>query len=172
VGKIGPAAGAGKLWVRPLPAPPKELAQALTRTHAELVDSAVTAIVQAYLDSVLAAPVALSNTPPSWTTKIGGKTVGLDSKYIYLGPIKIPTALLALLPIGNAGAVNVDLSKYHQFQQMQEDLQYAARRAETMDDFKKAIKELRAERERQREFKKNQLTDPGKNADTTKAKTP
>jgi hypothetical protein len=171
-GRIGPAQGEGKLWVRPLPLPPQELAHAVAgRTHIELVDSAVTAIVQVYIDSVLNAEPA--NSPlPSWTTKIGDQQVGLDSKWIYLGPIKIPTALVAaFLPIGGGSAETADMPKFHQLQQMREDVAYAARRAQTIQDFKKAIKELRAEREREREFKKNQKTPPPKApADTTEVK--
>ena len=47
LGRIAPGLAQGRLWVRPLPLPPKELAQRLTRSRAELVDSAVTSIVQA-----------------------------------------------------------------------------------------------------------------------------
>ncbi len=171
-GRIGPSQGEGKLWVRPLPLPPQELARAVVgRTHIELVDSAVTAIVQVYIDSVLNTEPA-SSPLPSWTTKIGDQQVGLDSKWIYLGPIKIPTALVAaFLPIGGGSAETADLPKFHQLQQMREDVAYAARRAQTIQDFKKAIKELRAEREREREFKKNQKTPPPKPpADTTEVK--
>jgi hypothetical protein len=171
-GRIGPAQGEGKLWVRPLPLPPQELARAVAgRSHIELVDSAVTAIVQVYIDSVLNSEPA--NSPlPSWTTKIGDQQVGLDSKWIYLGPIKIPTALVAaFLPLGGGSAETADMPKFHQLQQMREDVAYAARRAQTIQDFKRAIKELRAEREREREFKKNQKTPPPKPpADTTEVK--
>jgi len=176
--RIGPALGDGKLWVPPLPLPPRELAAALSRTHIELVDSAVTAIVQAYIDSVLAAPSSAAAGPPAWTTKIGGQTIGLDAKYIYLGPIKLPTFLLALLPLGNAGAYNIDMTKAYQFQLMREDLQLAAQRSQTMEDFKRAIRELREQREREREFAKNQRsspkpkTKPKAKADSTVAKSP
>ena len=58
VGSIGPGLADGRLWVRPLPLPPRELAKRLTKRHAELVDSAVTAIVQGYLDSIANDPSA------------------------------------------------------------------------------------------------------------------
>ncbi|MEO8138179.1 MAG: hypothetical protein ABI742_00975, partial [Gemmatimonadota bacterium] len=32
-GRIGPAMGDGRLWVRPLPVPPRELAERLGKTH-------------------------------------------------------------------------------------------------------------------------------------------
>lgn len=153
--RIGPAAGEGKLWVQPLPLPPRELAQRLARTHLELVDSAVSAIVQTYIDSVLSAPGDPGDKPPSWTGEIFGKTFGIDEKYIYLGGLKIPAAILGLLPL-DLGGRNVDLRAAHRLELIREDLQYAARRAHTLDDFKRAIRELRAERERQRELERNQ----------------
>jgi len=163
--RIGPKVGEGKLWVQPLPAPPKEIARALARTHFELVDSAVSAIVQAYIDSVLNAPAPPGAKAPSWTTQVFGKTFGLDSRFIYLGGLKIPTAILALLPI-NEGT-NVDLTHARRLAAIREDLQYAAARAQTMDDFKRAVREIRQERERQRELERNQRIKPP-SIDTTK----
>jgi hypothetical protein len=157
--RLRPARGEGKLWVQPLPLAPKQLAQRLTRSHIELIDSAVTVIVQAYIDSVVAAPTPYDNTPPSWTTEIGGRTFGIDSRNIYLGGLKIPTAILALLPIPQVS--NVDLRAARRMADMREDLMIAAQRARTMEDFKKAIKVLREERARQQAFERNQRREPG-----------
>lgn len=157
--RIGPALGEGTLWVRPLPLPPRELAAVLTqRSHIELVDSAVSAIVQAYLDSVMTSPSRPGAPAPSWTTDIQGQTFGIDSKYIYLGPLRIPAALLALLPIQGGG--NMDLQEGRRLAAIRADLQYAARRAETMDDFRKAIREIRERRDQEREFERNRRSAP------------
>lgn len=156
--RIGPARGQGTLWVQPLPLAPRALAQRLSRTHLELVDSAVSAIVQAYIDSVVAAPTRPGAALPSWVTEIEGQSFGLDSRYIYLGPLRIPTALLALLPI--PGGSNADLQEGRRMMAIREDLAYAVRRAETMDDFKKAIKEIRERRDREREFERNRARRP------------
>lgn len=160
---LRPALGAGKLWVRPLPLPPRELAQRLTRSHYELVDSAVSQIVQAYIDSIMKAPVPFDSRPPSWTTQIAGKTFGIDSKNIYLGGLKIPTAILALLPIPQVS--NIDLRYAQRMKDIQADLQYAAQRAQTMEEFKKAIKDVREKRARELDFERNQRRAP---ADSTK----
>ncbi len=165
--RIGPALGEGKLWVQPLPAAPREIAEALNKSHIELVDSAVSAIVQAYIDSVLNAPTDAGATPPSWTTKIFGKTFGIDSKYIYLGGLKIPSAILAFLPI-NGGGMTMEYSQASRMAAIHADLMYASQRAATMDDFKRAVRELRAERERQRELDRNQRQP----ADTSQKKKP
>lgn len=162
--RIGPQLGDGKLWVRALPLPPRDLAKAVARTQAELIDSAVTAIVQVYIDSVLNAEPA--NAPvPRWVARVGDNQIGVDSKWIYLGPIKIPTALVAaFLPINVQSAATSDYTRYRALQQMREDVAYAARRSQTMEDFKRAIRELRAQRDREREFQKNQRTPPKKPA--------
>lgn len=156
--RLGPSRGQGTLWVQPLPLPPRELAQALTRSHFELVDSAVSAIVQAYLDSVMTMPTRPGAPLPSWTTEIEGQTFGIDSRYIYLGPLKIPAAILALLPIQGGG--NMDLQEGRRLAAIRADLQYAVQRAETMDEFRKAIREIRERREREREFERNQRLRP------------
>lgn len=155
IGGLRPARGEGSLWVGPLPVAPRELAQRLSRSHAELVDSAVTAIVQAYLDSVLAN--ARATALPAWTTELGVGKVGLDQQFLYLGPIKIPTFLLALLDIP---AGQFDLVNARRFNAMRADLAYAARRAATLAEFKEQVRLLRAERERQREFERNSRLNP------------
>lgn len=158
IGRIGPGLAQGHLWVRPLPLPPKELAQRLSKSRAELVDSAVTAIVQAYLDSIASDPATEDVGMPSWTTNVAGKKFGLDSKNIYIAGLKIPAAVLALLPIPVG---NIDQNRaYNHLLDLRADLQYAARRAETMEEFKTIIREIRLRKEREREFEKNQRTAP------------
>jgi hypothetical protein len=156
--RIGPGLAQGKLWVRPLPVPPRELAQRLTRSRAELVDSAVTAIVQSYLDSIANDPGSRNQGLPSWTTEIAGKKFGLDEKNIYIAGLKIPAAVLALLPIP---AGNIDQNRaYNHLMDLRGDLLYAAQRAQTMEEFKTMIRQMRERKEREREFEKNQRTAP------------
>jgi hypothetical protein len=159
IGRIGPELADGRLWVRPLPLPPRELAQRLSKErHAELVDSAVTAIVQAYLDSIAAEPASRDQTLPSWTTEVAGKKFGLDSKNIYIAGLKIPAAVLALVPLP---AGNIDQNRaYNHLMDMRADLQYAAQRAENLEEFKTMIREMRLRKEREREFEQNQRTAP------------
>jgi hypothetical protein len=145
--------------VRPLPLPPRELAQKLSRSRAELLDSAVSAIVQAYLDSIANDPASRNVGLPSWTTEIAGKKFGLDAKNIYIAGLKIPAAVLALLPITGGG--NIDQNQaYNHLMDLRQDLIYAAQRAQTMDEFKQIIREIRERKEREREFEKNQRTAP------------
>src|SRR5262249_19398482 len=108
VGITGPGLADGRLWVRPLPLPPKDLAKRLSKSHTELVDSAVTAIVQAYLDSIANEPAARNAGLPSWTKEIAGKKFGIDGNNIYIAGLKIPAAVLALLPISGG---NIDQNR-------------------------------------------------------------
>jgi hypothetical protein len=155
---IGPGLADGRLWVRPLPLPPRELAKRLSKSHTELVDSAVTAIVQGYLDSIANEPSATAQALPSWTKEIAGKKFGIDSKNIYIAGLKIPAAVLALLPIPTG---NVDQNRaYNHLMDLRADLQYAAQRAENLDEFKAMIRDMRIRKEREREFEQNQRTAP------------
>ncbi|MGI9042327.1 MAG: hypothetical protein ACR2HK_14705 [Gemmatimonadales bacterium] len=164
IGRIGPGLAEGRLWVRPLPLPPKELAARLKKNHAQLVDSAVTAIVQGYLDSLASDPAARTVGLPSWTAEVAGKKFGLDSKNIYIAGLKIPAAVLALLPIP---AGNIDQNRaYNHLMGLRADLQQAARRADNLEEFKVRIREMRLRKEREREFEAAQRTAPPKDEQT------
>src|SRR2546428_11113582 len=39
----------------------------------------------------------IARKPPSWTANVAGGKFGIDGSNIYIGPIRIPTAALALL---------------------------------------------------------------------------
>ena len=161
-GRIGPGYARGRLWVRPLPLPPRELARRLTRSHEELVDSAVTAVIQAFLDSA-ATDSSNRATLPSWTTNIAGTKFGLDSKYLYIAGLKIPAAILALLPLPSGSN---ESRAFDRSGEMYQDLRRAAQRSATLDEFKDAIREIRERKEQEREFEKNRRTPPSSNAET------
>jgi hypothetical protein len=159
IGRIGPGLAEGRLWVRPLPLPPKELAERLSQEkHVELVDSAVTAIVQSYLDSIAADPASRNTGLPSWTTTVAGKKFGLDSSHIYVAGLKIPSAVLALIPIP---AGNLDQNRaYNHLMDLRSDLYYAAQQSQNLQEFKAMIRDMRLRKEREEEFKRNQRTAP------------
>ncbi|MGE0352947.1 MAG: hypothetical protein AB7I33_13365 [Gemmatimonadales bacterium] len=156
--QVGPQYANGIVWVRPLPISPEQVRQHLERSHVALVDSAATALVQAFLDSISADPNLQGVKLPDWTTELGGATYGLDSRWIYIAGLKIPTALLALLPWPQG---NFDKQKAAQhLMDLREDIYRAARRAETAEEFKQAVRELRDRKEREREFRKAQREPP------------
>ncbi len=97
--RLGPEYGNGELWV------PAELTQ---RDHA-LIGLAIAEIDSLYRKQLIAAILEIPpdsfarGTPRPWTTQVGGRTWGIDEKFIHIGGIKIPTVLLALLPIPATG---------------------------------------------------------------------
>ncbi|MEO8029221.1 MAG: hypothetical protein ABJC74_15980 [Gemmatimonadota bacterium] len=149
--------GDGRLWVRPLN--PAELAMVhrLTRSSTQLVDSAVKSMVQAYLDS-MAIELARQPGPPNWTTQLGGKKFGIDAQFVYIGGLKIPTLLLALLPIPSG--YNQSMA-FDRSGQMFDDLKRAAARSATLDEFKSAVKALRERSEQEHQLRQAQQQESG-----------
>ena len=156
---LRPQYGDGSVWVEPYPETPAELADRVRRSHGQLVDSAVTAVVQAYLDSLALEPGADRAQLPSWVADIGGRQYGLDAKYIYVAGLKIPSAVLALLPFPQG---NVDQALANRrLQDLRADLLQAAQRAENAAEFKRAIRDIRERKEQEEEFERNRRTAPG-----------
>ena len=89
------ASGCGRCRFRP-----RSWRERLSKGHVELVDSAVTAIVQGYLDSIANDPSCARRRPcRAGRRRSRARSIGIDSKNIYIAGLKIPAAVLALLPI-------------------------------------------------------------------------
>jgi hypothetical protein len=157
-GRVGPEYGQGILWVRPVPINPKDLARRLERDHFEQIDSAVTVIMQAFLDSLAAEPGANRAKLPEWVTTVAGTKFGLDSKWIYIAGLKIPAAVLALLPLPQ-GSIDRDRD-WNLLMDLREDIQQAAQRADNTDEFKRAIREIRERKQRERDLERAQRETP------------
>jgi hypothetical protein len=161
---LRPGYGDGRLWVppidvlrlgRPLPAATGPGVEG-PRTVAQL-DSTVTSRLRAFLDTMPRDSFA----PPAaqqWTTEIAGQKWGIDRQWIYLGPLKLPAALLALLPINLQG--NIDQSRAaNELLHYREDIMQAARRAETAAEFKRYVNELRKRKDQEREARRKAARD-------------
>jgi hypothetical protein len=165
VGKriLRPDLGDGRVWVRPWDAIAAAIAGADdttpvdAATHAARIDSAITARIMAFLDTLPPDSMA-TPTPKPWVTEISGQKWGLDGSWIYLGNIKLPTAILALLPLPQGNYQQAQ--RESELQRIRLDIMQAARRAQSASEFKKYVKETRERREAEREFKKNQRTPP------------
>ncbi len=156
--RIGPGYAHGKLWVEPQALPTPELAARALRGHVVLVDSATRAIIQAFLDSIAADSASKAAMLPSWTTTIAGQKFGLDSRYIYIAGLKIPAAVLALLPLPHGN----ESQAFDRSSWLYDDLRYAAQRSANMEDFKREIADIRARTEAARRFEQNRRTPPPK----------
>lgn len=155
---LGASAGDGRLWVRPLPLPPRALADRLEPTSLEKIDSVVTVIVQRYLDSIATEPGADLVPLPEWTTEVEGLKFGLDSRNIYIAGLRIPSVVLALLPIPATGDQSRALDKNGAW--IAEDLRRAASRSVNLDDFKQAIRELRERKQWEKDIERAQREQP------------
>lgn len=160
---LQPGMAAGKLWVRPMPLPPGELAARLRKKdHIALVDSAVTAIVQQYLDSMAREPATLGGETPEWVATVGGKEFGLTQRNIIVAGLRIPAAILRFLPFLNK-ATDADPSRAltaRQLKDMRDDLIRAAERARNYQDYKQAILDIRKRKQEEHDFEQNQRTPP------------
>ncbi len=156
----GPAYGSrfeyhdGRVYVPP--APPGEGAK--PRTLAVQLDSAAHAMVSQHNDSL--AMLGPTKKPGDWTKEIGGKKWGIDQQYIHLGPISIPNAILAALPLNNFTGNPIAAENERLLNSRQKDIQYQANRQMDAEEMNKAIKEERLRKEREHEEQQKQKEPP------------
>jgi hypothetical protein len=151
---VAPRVGDGRLWVSPRPALPATVADALYGDTTGKNEAAV-ARLRVMVDSLnqIYDQVQRDQQRPSWT--VGGEggipKFGIDSQYIHVAGIKIPTMALALLgnllPQGNFD----EGMRARQLQVMREDLLRAADRAMTFQDFRRYVRELRERKQAERD---------------------
>ncbi len=160
---LGPRLGDGRLWIRPRDAIAAAIAEALgggpfdPGTHVARLDSAVAASIYAFLDTLPRDSMAVARAP-DWVTEINGQKWGIDGSWIYLGGLKLPSAILALLPLPQG---NFDEARRAaDLQRIREDILQAARRAETADQFRRYVNETRERRNAERERQRNQRIVP------------
>ncbi|HYT83247.1 MAG TPA: hypothetical protein VEK86_07345 [Gemmatimonadales bacterium] len=149
-----PQIGDGRLWVSPRPALPGPVAEAI---YGDTVarDSAAIGRLRSMVDSlnIVLDQVQRDRQRPSWTVGGEGGTpkFGIDSQYIHVAGVKIPTAALALLgnllPQGNYD----EGLRARQLSDMRADLLRAADRAQTFRDFRRYVRELRERNQAERD---------------------
>lgn len=159
-----PEVGDGRLWVNPRPALPAEVAGALYESH-EQRDTGVVRRLHSMMDSlnVIIDQEQRSRQRPTWTTDVAGKEFGIDSQFIHIAGIKIPTFALAALPIKLPQGNYDEQMRARQLDEMRTDLLQAARRTESLQLFRQYVRELRARKAAEREARQRQ-------GDTTQVK--
>lgn len=164
-----PELGDGRLWVVARPALPSEVADALYSPR-ERRDTVVVRRLRSMVDSlnVIIDYEQRARQKPVWTTDVAGKVFGIDSQYIHVAGIKIPTAALALLPVTLPQGNYDEQMRARQLDEMRQDLMQAARRTETLQLFKQYVRELRARKQAERDAERRAKGDTtGAKADTT-----
>ncbi|HEX5436021.1 MAG TPA: hypothetical protein VFW98_02595 [Gemmatimonadaceae bacterium] len=171
-GGSGPVVGAGgatqgvvpsfsdpRVWT-PAGAPPP-----VPRGMAAQLDSMLAERIQLHNDSMAIIAKNAGRKPGDWTFNKGGKKYGIDQKYIYVGSIKIPTALLALLPLNIQGNPT-EIQRDRALSRMHADIMENAQRALNEQEFKDAVKRVRERKQREHDAallakKKGQQRDRG-----------
>lgn len=138
---VRPAFKDPRLWEEPSPV------LTAPRTVRETVEDIIVGDVARISDSLAAARP--KREPGDWTFERNGRKYGIDSKFIRLGPVSIPTAVLALLPV-NVQANPVALDRERALNYMKADIDYHAQRAISEDEFRRNVRNLRERKERER----------------------
>lgn len=144
-----PSLGSGLLWDRRSPA-----STIVGRTHAQLTDSAVKAIINHYLDSLAALPGGGAMLLPAWTATIAGQEYGLDGTYITVAGVKIPALLLGLIPLPVAGNESEAMNKGARMRA--QDYELALPRDAAAADRREQIKAIRERNAAEQELRRKQ----------------
>ena len=121
----------------------------LPLTQGERNDSAVKAIYVAYREAEIAAEEHKGRDPRDWTFQRGGQKYGIDSQYVYLGKFKIPSMILAALPLNYAGVDGNRIIQARNSQWIQNDI-YMHSQGMSEDDFRAAVRRIRERKEREK----------------------
>ena len=116
---------------------------------AERNDSAVKAIIGAYREAEIAAAESRGRSPRDWTIERNGQKYGLDSQYIYLGKFKLPSAILAALPLNRGGVDGQRIRDNREADFIRNDI-YSHAQGLSQEDFNAAIKRIKERKDRER----------------------
>lgn len=147
VGTGGPTRGVRPQYSDPRVWEPPGPVVSAPKSVKQTIDSLIADAIAPYNDSVAAA--AQRRDPTDWTIEKGGYKWGIDRRAIRLGPVSIPTALLAMLPLnlqGNPSTMERDRS----YAAMNRDITWHAQQAINEADFMKAVRSIRERKERDR----------------------
>jgi len=147
IGTGGPSRGVRPQYSDPRVWEPPGKVVGTPKTVAQAIDSIIADAIAPYNDSVAAA--AQQRDPTDWTIKKGGYKWGMDSKAIRLGPLSIPTALLAMLPLNITGNPQA-YERNRAYAAMNRDINWHAQQAINEADFMKAVRGIRERKERER----------------------
>lgn len=141
-----------RLWVA---APEIEYAP---KTDEERLDSAVVGTITKYRDSVMAntyAPNKFERGDWTYRTK-GGDRYGVDRQFIRLGKFSIPTALLGLLPMNQMQGNPIENDRQARLAAMRVDIMQGAQAAMNEEEFRRAVKAIRARKDKERRAQEKQ----------------
>jgi hypothetical protein len=154
---IQPRYGDPRLWggaTGPVATAPK--------TPVQRLDSVITDDIARITDSLRVAN-GNARAPGDWTIERNGKKYGVDSRFIRLGPVSIPTAVLAMLPLNVTNNPSVS-QRERAYSAMHDDISLHAQQAINEADFQKAVRGIRLRKERERREKEQDKQKAATNA--------
>lgn len=142
-----------RLWTRP------GAVATAPRTAKERIDSVIADRLTPVRDSIAAAQAlaAGQRAPGDWTMKGPGGKWGMDQSNIHLGKVKIPNAVLALLSGNlqkNLRGNPTEMANDRRLAEVRADLLQHASREMSEDEFKKAVKQIRQRKDRERALRR------------------
>ena len=148
---VQPSYGDPRVWVAPGPLVVEP------KTPTERLDSALVSSLEAYRDSLAAVRGPAGRRPGDWTIERGGQKFGMDEQFIRLGPISIPNAVLAALPL-NVQGNPIAMEREKRLSMMRAEILEQVQRGMNEQEFRDAVKSIRErkERERKREAEEKQ----------------
>lgn len=149
VGGGGPLRGVQPRYTGPRVWTPAGTVVIAPKTPAQALDSVITAAIAAHNDSMRVAQGS-GRAPGDWTFEHNGKKYGIDRKFIRLGPVSIPTAVLALLPLNITGNPTV-MNRERTLTARHDEIFEQAQRGMNDADFQRAVRETRLRLEREHE---------------------
>ena len=147
VGTGGPTRGVRPQYSDPRVWEPPGPVVSAPKSVKQTIDSLIAIAIAPYNDSVAAA--AQRRDPTDWTIEKGGYKWGIDRRAIRLGPVSIPTALLAMLPLNLQGNPST-MERDRRYAAMNRDITWHAQQAINEADFMKAVRSIRERKERER----------------------
>lgn len=122
------------------------------KTDEERLDSALSTSIMRYRDSLVAngyTPNRFEQGDWTYRTK-DGQRYGIDQQAIRLGKFSLPTALLALLPMNQMQGNPIENDRQRRLAAMRIDIMQGAEAAMNEEEFRQAVKKIRARKEKER----------------------
>jgi hypothetical protein len=119
------------------------------KSPSQRADSAVRAIWEVYREAVIMAQETQGRSPRDWTIERNGQKYGLDSQYIYLGKFKLPSAILAALPLNTMGVDGQRMLNNRSANWIRQDIMDHAQ-GMSEDDFRAAVKRIRERKDQEK----------------------
>lgn len=124
------------------------------------MDSTVAAAIEFARDSMAATAYNPNKFERGdWTFEKNGRKYGIDKSAIRLGPVSIPNALLALLPLNMQGNP-IQAERDRAMASLRNEILYQSQRSLNEEQFRKAVKELRERKERERQQQEKDRAQP------------